>query len=223
MTAMPSPLASSIKRRADSRTWPTDPAGPSSSSTVTDWIESTTRTPGRPSRVRAVMRPTSFSATTRIRSPTVPSSSPSRPARSRTCPADSSPLAYRTSPAVAVSPAAAWSSRVDLPIPGSPPSSTTDPGTSPPPRTRSSSEMPVGVRTGSASRRPARDCGTWPAPGPVPAPAARPLWSGSRTSVSTRVFQAPQVRHWPSQRRWAAPHAWQMYRLCWRANPLDLV
>ena len=40
--------------------------------------------------------------------------------------------------------AAALSSSVDLPTPGSPASSTTEPGTSPPPRTRSSSGSPVG-------------------------------------------------------------------------------
>ncbi|ETZ98027.1 DNA repair radA domain protein, partial [Mycobacterium kansasii 662] len=36
------------------------------------------------------------------------------------------------------------SSNVDLPTPGSPASSVTDPGTTPPPSTRSSSSMPVG-------------------------------------------------------------------------------
>ena len=39
--------------------------------------------------------------------------------------------------------AAACSSSVDLPMPGSPPSSTSDPGTTPPPSTRSNSPMPV--------------------------------------------------------------------------------
>ena len=41
---------------------------------------------------------------------------------------------------------AADSSRVDLPTPGSPASSTTAPGTSPPPSTRSSSATPLGRR-----------------------------------------------------------------------------
>ena len=31
----------------------------------------------------------------------------------------------------------------------------------------------------------------------------------ARTTVSTREFQAPQARHWPSQRRKASPHDWQ--------------
>ena len=42
--------------------------------------------------------------------------------------------------------AAACSSSVDLPMPGSPPSSTSEPGTTPPPSTRSNSSMPVGSR-----------------------------------------------------------------------------
>ena len=45
--------------------------------------------------------------------------------------------------------AAAWRSRVDLPIPGSPPISVADPSTKPPPSARSNSAMPVGMRSGS--------------------------------------------------------------------------
>src|SRR6476620_6738506 len=45
--------------------------------------------------------------------------------------------------------AAAWSSRVDLPMPGSPPTRTAEPGTRPPPSTRSNSAMPVGSRGAS--------------------------------------------------------------------------
>jgi hypothetical protein len=62
-------------------------------------------------------------------------------------------------PARAIS-AAACSSSVDLPMPGSPPTSSAEPGTSPPPHTRSSSAMPVrcarrrlGARALSARRR----------------------------------------------------------------------
>ena len=39
--------------------------------------------------------------------------------------------------------------------------------------------------------------------------ASRAARAGSRTTVSTRVFQAAQARHWPSQRRNASPQAWQ--------------
>jgi hypothetical protein len=43
--------------------------------------------------------------------------------------------------------AAACSSSVDFPIPGSPPSSISEPGTTPPPSTRSNSPMPVDRRS----------------------------------------------------------------------------
>ena len=44
------------------------------------------------------------------------------------------------------------------------------------------------------------------------APPAGRGRAGSRTSVSTRLFQTPQLRHWPSQRRKASPQLWQTYR-----------
>ena len=64
---------------------------------------------------------------------------PVRSARRRICPTDSSPETYKTFlPDFAVL-AATSSSRVLLPTPGSPDSSTTAPGTNPPPSTRSNS------------------------------------------------------------------------------------
>ena len=67
---------------------------------------------------------------------------PSRAARSLICRRLSSPETYRMrAPEEMV-----WqicSSRVDLPMPGSPLSKTTDPGTMPPPSTRLSSPIPV--------------------------------------------------------------------------------
>ena len=59
---------------------------------------------------------------------------------------------------------------VDLPIPGAPPSSTSEPGTRPPPSTRSSSPMPVGSATGAAPTS-ASDTGE-AQPALLPAPAA---------------------------------------------------
>ena len=53
--------------------------------------------------------------------------------------------------------------------------------------------------------------GERPRPAPAVAPGrtararARAARDGSRTTVSTRLFQVPQVRHWPSQRRKASP------------------
>ena len=112
-------------------------------------------------------------------------------------------------------PAAAWRSSVDLPIPGSPPTRTREPGTSPPPRTRSSSAMPVARRGTSDSPMSvsatgvAASVGTW---------GLRPARGVSRTTVSTRLFHAPQARHWPSQRRKASPQPWQTKRLVGRAT-----
>ena len=64
-----------------------------------------------------------------------------RTARIFICRSDSSPEIYSTVPERAIS-TATWSMRVDLPIPGSPPTSTIDPGTTPPPSTRANS--PIG-------------------------------------------------------------------------------
>ena len=55
-TGMPSDLASSISRSAASRTWPTLPGGPSSSSEATVCTESTTRRPGRSARASSAIR-----------------------------------------------------------------------------------------------------------------------------------------------------------------------
>ena len=92
-TAIDSPLANSISRSVASRTWPTLPAAPSSSSTVAVWIESTTTSAGRIERPTSTIRPMSCSARTSIAVPAGTPSNPSRPARIRTCAADSSPVA----------------------------------------------------------------------------------------------------------------------------------
>src|SRR5829696_5873814 len=55
---------------------------------------------------------------------------------------------------------------------------------------------------------------------PIRARAVAPArFSRAVTTVSTSVFQAAQERHWPSQRRKSAPHAWQTKRLWVRAMP----
>src|SRR6202042_829409 len=87
---------------------------------------------------------------------------------------------------------------VDLPMPGSPPTSSTDPRTKPPPVTRSSSAMPddrrgaswlLPVRLSNANCRPLRleriETGI------VVAPVV---------SSSTSVFHSPQDSHLPCQR-----------------------
>ena len=90
--------------------------------------------------------------------------------------------------------------RVDLPMPGSPPSRMTEPCTKPPPVTRSSSAMPEGVR-GASLVSPDR-----PSSGKI-----RPLARDGRVATgpamglaepvsSTMVFQPPQASHLPFQR-----------------------
>ena len=71
-------------------------------------------------------------------------------ARSLTCAVDSSPVTSSARRSFEIAPSAV-SSSVDLPTPGSPPTSTSDAGTSPPPSTRSSSGTPVGMRAASSA------------------------------------------------------------------------
>src|SRR6266516_1598186 len=81
-------------------------------------------------------------------------------------------------------------------MPGSPPTSTTEPATSPPTSTRSSSAPAVTVASGRGFSPPG-----------APARAARARGSGSASS--TIVLHAPQPGHCPSQRGAAWPHCWQ--------------
>src|SRR5437879_2960476 len=98
-------------------------------------------------------------------------------------------------------------SSVDLPMPGSPPTSSTEPRTKPQPVTRSNSAIPerrrgaswlLPVNVSSANRRPLRleriETGI------VVAPVV---------SSSISVFHSPQDSHLPCQRLYAAPQFWQ--------------
>ena len=118
--------------------------------------------------------------------------------------------------------AAIWSTSVDLPIPGSPPRSTSEPGTSPPPSRRSTSAMPVGRRgSGRALESRQRLHLSSAVPGRLAERrmrARRRAWRPDRSTVSTSEFHAPQSRHWPSQRGKAAAQAWQTYALAWPAR-----
>ena len=137
-------LAVSIKALATSRTCVEPPEMPSTSWETMVCAESTMASAGRsrsisPSTVaRSVVEASSrFGVTASMRA-----------ARMRTCAWDSSPDRYstvRSGCRLATAPAVC-SSRVDLPMPGSPATSVTDPGTMPPPRTRSNSPNPVGSR-----------------------------------------------------------------------------
>ena len=120
---------------------------------------------------------------------------------------DSSPDTYSTRLPERANCAAACSNRVDLPMPGSPPTSTAEEGTRPPPSTRSSSAMPVTARGGGSvlPARPTKLTGR-----PV---AALPAGPGRATGVSSSmVFHSPQVSQRPAHLGNTAPQDWQTKR-----------
>src|SRR5207237_10207318 len=100
--------------------------------------------------------------------------------------------------------AAACMRSVDLPIPGSPPTRTTEPGTIPPPRTKSNSARPVFQRATASLFRSVRRIGGLAVGKPLTAePLNRP------TASSTSAFHAPQASHLPPHLGWSAPHSVQ--------------
>ena len=112
---------------------------------------------------------------------------PSRSARSLTWAGDSSPVISSVVRS-ALMERSTLNNNVDLPTPGSPPTSTSEAGTRPPPSTRSSSATPVGMRSpSSALTSTSRNVGFEGAA----APAA---------SSSTSVPKAPQDGHLPNHR-----------------------
>ncbi len=125
---------------------------------------------------------------------TAPASSVRRSARSRSWSGDSSPLAYSTVRPAVSSRAAACSSSVDLPIPGSPPISVIDPGTMPPPSTKSNSSMPVRQRwsgvVATSRRRAGGRPDAWAAP-PFRRSAVRAVRGA--TGSSATAFHAPHA------------------------------
>ena len=143
-------------------------------------------------------------------------SGPSRSARARTWAAASS---AETSSAVPPRPAtddSTWSSRVDLPTPGSPYTSVTDPGSRPPARTRSTSPIPVGRgRPPSTSTEPS---GTGRSPTAVADRRPGPGRS-ARVGSSTKLFHAPHSGHRPTQRGATASQSVQRCATVGRAMP----
>jgi len=123
-----------------------------------------------------------------------------RSARRRICRGDSSPEMYR----VRKKPATC-SASVDLPIPGSPPISMTDPGTTPPPHTRLNSPIPVLIRSTAPKATPDR--------GMTSAAGAEAASTGA--SASMMVFHSPQEGHFPCHFGESAPQAVHMkYFFC---------
>ncbi len=134
----------------------------------------------------------------------------SRAPRPATCASDSSPVTYKEGSRAPIA-ATACSSRVDLPMPGSPPTSTTAPGTSPPPSTRSSSPMPVDTRASSVRVTSLSTVtfggSTLPAqPERRAAAGAPPFPAAGSTTNSDSVFHSPHSAHWPCHLEWSAPH-----------------
>src|SRR5216117_1213627 len=194
--ATPLAFARATSSAADSRTCPTLPGAEPSALVWRVWIESTTTAAGRVSPISSATLSATVSATTS----TPASAMPRRSARSRTCSGDSSPATQRTGRPWRASAPQAWRASVDFPMPGSPPTSTTEPATSPPPSTRSSSARPVERRSAAPAVTVASGRGFSPR-------AARARGSGSASS--TIVLHAPQPGHCPSQRGAAWPHCWQ--------------
>jgi hypothetical protein len=98
----------------------------------------------------------------------------------------------------------AMSSNVDFPTPGSPPTSTSEAGTMPPPSTRSSSGTPVEIRSASsASTSSSLTSG-------FASVAARP--ASTPEISSTSVPKPPQPGHRPNQRPVVVPHS---EHTCW--------
>ena len=115
----------------------------------------------------------------------------SRSLRSFTWFALSSPLTYRVFTPAAVIVASVVSTSVDLPIPGSPPISTKEPGASPPPSTRSNSVFAVLSRRVSSVETSLSATTLWTGP-PRPRPPRPALSATGITACSLREFHSPQ-------------------------------
>ena len=205
-SAMPDCFAKRTSCAADSRTCATLPGADCRFSVYAVWMESITITAGFSCWAVAMMVSTRFSVNTR----TLSAVSPRRCARSAICCTDSSPVTYNTG-ALALMTASACNNKVDLPMPGSPPISVTEPVTSPlPPSTRSKLGQ-TGTDTNDFFRRHGiqrlhgRGIG-----GRAEAPAAFRHGDFDATTVSTSVFQALQPGHWPTHLGDCAPHSLQL-------------
>jgi hypothetical protein len=166
-------------------------------------MESITHTVGRSASMVARIFSTEISASTLTWLP----SSPRRRERKATCAPDSSPVTYSVG-TVRLSWCSACNSSVLLPMPGSPPISTTPPSTMPPPSTRSNSSRPVGRRSKSAASMSASvvtGCA-------AASEAKRFLAAGAAVSAtaSISVFHAPQLGHLPSHLGLVPPHSVQL-------------
>ena len=203
-TVMPSPLASCISAMVQSFTWLTLPAGESSASLYSVWMESTISTSGRSRRTDSSTSPKFVSEMTNR----LGFSTRKRLARSFNWCSDSSPDTYSTLEN-SQSLLQICSISVDLPMPGAPPTSTSEPLTAPPPRTRSNSPMPVGNRiSSSAFSSVTGQARRIPCPARTVFPALFKM-AFVASGCSTMVFQAPQAGHFPAHFAVSLPHSVQ--------------
>ena len=91
-------------------------------------------------------------------------------------------------------------SKVDFPIPGSPPTKIADPGTNPPPVTRSNSLI-FEILRGGRSVVPLRPTNSTLRPLPL----LKPLGADSLDCSSTNEFHSPHPSHRPVHFEWLAP------------------
>ena len=197
---VPRALATRRSREAASRTCATEPGAEPISSAQSVCTESTTQTSGASA---SMVAQTASSRSRRARAR--PRSSPA--ARRAAAPAPATPRPTRAARGVSGRAREHRRVRLDLPTPGSPPSSTSEPGTSPPPSTRSSSAMPVEAvgRRQLDGREVDRPRGRRP-----PRAARRPAHRRVGARSSTSVDQASQPGHWPSQRGSLRPQSEQV-------------
>src|SRR5512141_3464355 len=131
---------------------------------------------------------------------------PSREARNFTCASDAAPETYKTGFPCRARPRAAWRRMVDFPIPGSPPRSVDEAGTTPPPITRSNSAIPHDVRDEAVSATSVRRTGRETGKSGMP---ARCRGEEEATASSTSVFHSPHPGHFPTHLGEEVPHAVQ--------------
>ena len=98
---------------------------------------------------------------------------------------------------------------VDLPIPGSPPTRTREPFTTPPPNTRSSSGMDVEIRSSSDIFIAESGTGFASVAGFI---FPEVLSAFRSTSSSTNVFHSLHAGHWPIHLDDSYPQFWQKKR-----------
>src|SRR5258708_4701055 len=204
-TPGPASFATRMSRAAHSGPGPRSPGAPSSSPVYVVWIESTNTTRAPMAWACGMMSSSRVSPSTWTR----PASTASRSARSRIWSGDSSPDTYNVGTPACSRRAAHWSKRVDFPIPGSPPTSVTEPGTMPPPSTKSNSASPVRQRSAPPALTSARRTGGGPAGRPArERRCARPgAWRPSGSSA--RVFHAPHASQRPAHFGCSAPQSVQ--------------